>query len=277
MRHVHSLLIIVAAASLVGCGRMSTVAAVDPLVYHQPMTLGSAIVLPAASLPARVALVQVAYDCGPREAGAPGPAPVPGPGARLKIVPTPPSIAVPAIKTFAANVTGVRDAFVLQPEMAASPSFADPSALRQAARRYDADLVVAFSTSESWGSKEHLPVLTVLTLGFAPNVTADADAIARATVLDARTGYVYGSFDVTAESWELATAWNKDDAAQQAREQASSKLVEQLLAEAQEHWPQVMAQAKGLPRNAGVIDPPGLISVDDRAVVTPPGLRYRTR
>ena len=252
--------------TLGGCnGRIASAPAVDPVVFRPPAAVtlqGSQGALPAATLPARIAIAQIAYDCAPHEVAS---------NARLKVVHTPPSVAVPLLKDFVADTREIRDVFLLDPAMMGAASFSDPSHLLAAAQRYGADIVLAFSTSYTSGQRQHVMPLSVLTLGFAPNVTADADAIGRVAILDARTGYVYQQFDVTAESWQLATSWNKDDAQEQASSEAQERVIRRVVEQARKQWPTVAAQLAGRQPLVHIQPPPA------PGTITPPGLRYTTR
>lgn len=87
-----------------------------------------------------------------------------------------------------------------------------PQSYYSAARSMNADILILYQVRS--GRVYHgvtIPLLGVLTLGLFPNEYRQAFATASALILDARTGYLYGTIEMSSSAWRLANGWTGDD------------------------------------------------------------------
>lgn len=208
---------------------------IHPVVFEPDGNAG-----PTAQAPARMAVARVGYPEHYHDAREDGTARV------LSIYETPEEVSANEFAQLPAALDGVRDVLVIQPDMAVHGPVDTPAELRAAARHYRSDLVLAFSVSIDRDTDYHFPILAVLTLGLAPNATAEVDGRAQAVLLDSRTGYIYERFDTTAETWQLANAWSEGEAEDQSQERVERRLLGQLLEQVKERWPGVAEQIGGV-------------------------------
>jgi hypothetical protein len=110
-------------------------------------------------------------------------------------------------------------------------------------------LVYTFDTDFFVG--DSLFPLTVVTLGLSPNKKVRVNTTASAILVDVRTGYVYGSCEVTARKEALASAWTTTDAVDRSRLKTERQAFEKLLAEFESLWEGVRKERKISVANQG--------------------------
>ncbi len=114
--------------------------------------------------------------------------------------------------------------------------------LRQAAARMQADMLLLYTFDTKYDVGDALAPLSVVTLGLSPNQVAKVDTTASALLIDVRTGYIYGSVESTANTEQLANAWTSDAAVDQSRKRTERKAFDDLVAEFEKLWPEVVRQ-----------------------------------
>ena len=122
--------------------------------------------------------------------------------------------------------------------------------LRRAAAKLHADILLAYTFDTSFTIDHHtFSGLDAITLGLLPNNEAKITTTASAAFYDVRTGYVYGLAEATASHNELASAWDEQDAVDDARRKAERKSFDKLVQEAGKSW-------KGIVKRYGSSEPP---------------------
>lgn len=224
-------------ALLCGCSfRNPTVASVDPVVFEVAFREDGAH-RPNVSLPATLAVARVGYaesaNARRVEQGVP-----------LQILRTPDAAGVGPIRDVAEKLDGLRDVWVLQPEMVMGLKADDPRSIRNIARRYNADLLMVYSLSTQKSNTFHWPILSVLTLGWLPNATAEADTTVRAALLDPQSGFVFHRFHAHSRKSQLTNYYVVHQDEDRAADRAEVAAFEQLIVEVEKQWPQVMGNVR---------------------------------
>ncbi|MCC7293608.1 MAG: hypothetical protein IT449_16245 [Phycisphaerales bacterium] len=115
--------------------------------------------------------------------------------------------------------------------------------LRLAAADLKADLLLVYTLDDTFRIDEHdIGALTLISLGIAPTKEAKVTATASAALFDVRTGFVYGLAEGTAHDSQLASAWNSGEAVDTSRLRAERKAFEQMLGEFEKTWAGVIAE-----------------------------------
>jgi hypothetical protein len=102
--------------------------------------------------------------------------------------------------------------------------------LRGAAAALHADILLLYTFDTRITTKENIPYAGLVTLGLFPDRSALATVTASAVLVDVRTGYVYGATSASSDRTQLASAWTRrsamDDALRTAERGALVDLVE---------------------------------------------------
>ncbi|MBX3359165.1 MAG: hypothetical protein KF745_12150 [Phycisphaeraceae bacterium] len=113
--------------------------------------------------------------------------------------------------------------------------------LRAAAADLHADIVFVYTFDTVFGSETVIPALGVFTLGLFPDKEAQVTSTASASLIDTRTGYIYGLAEATAKTTQAANAWTSREAVDQSRRRAEAEAFEKLVGEVETTWRQVAA------------------------------------
>lgn len=118
--------------------------------------------------------------------------------------------------------------------------------LRLAAADLKADMLLVYTLDDTFRIDEHdIGALTLISLGIAPTKQAKVTATASAALFDVRTGFVYGLAEGTAHDNQLASAWNSQEAVDTSRLRAERKAFEQMLGEFERTWTGVLDEHAG--------------------------------
>lgn len=115
-------------------------------------------------------------------------------------------------------------------------SLSSEMALREAAARLHADLLFIYTFQTTNRDEGEYPILALLTLGFAPTISYRVDTTLSGMLVDAKTGYVYGTLETTAKEEGHSTPWSSGSALNKARHKAESKAFAKLIDEAEIFW-----------------------------------------
>lgn len=119
--------------------------------------------------------------------------------------------------------------------------------LRQAAASLHADMLMLYTFDTDFFVGDALRPLTVITLGLSPNKQVRVTTTASAILIDVRTGYVYGSCEITSRKEQLASAWTSGDVVDHSRLKTERQAFDDLLGEFEGLWKSVVAdQQKGM-------------------------------
>lgn len=116
--------------------------------------------------------------------------------------------------------------------------------LRRAAASLHADMLLVYTFDTGFYVGDSLRPLTVVTLGLSPNKGVRVSTTASAILVDVRTGYVYGSCEVTASKEGLASAWTSTDVVDRFRIKTERQAFESLLTEFEGLWEGVRSERK---------------------------------
>lgn len=108
--------------------------------------------------------------------------------------------------------------------------------LVEAAHRAGATLVLICGASGHTADKDHVPPLTLFTLGLSPTQTARAEVVAEGVLLDAATGHVLGAARTEGEAVKLANAWTDDSARDDAMKRAERRALDRLIDGFEPSW-----------------------------------------
>jgi len=130
--------------------------------------------------------------------------------------------------------------------------------LRVAAAKVQADMLLAYTFDTDFRIDGHdIPPLEVITLGLLPNEEAKVTSTASAVIYDVRTGYIYGLGEASATVSELASAWDQQEAVDDAREDAERQAMDKLVTEMTKTWDGIVKQyakpATAEARTGGVV------------------------
>ena len=149
-----------------------------------------------------------------------------------------------------AAMPGVRSLAPIN-RMLLSPEMKDETALRSAAARLRADVLLMYTFDTQFYEKDFAEPLSIVTLGLSPNKRAYVTTTASALLVDARTGYVYGGAETTAKTDQAANAWTSDDAVDDSRRRTERESFGKLVGELEKTWAGVVKQ-HAAPQTAAV-------------------------
>jgi hypothetical protein len=114
--------------------------------------------------------------------------------------------------------------------------------LLAAARNLGADMLLIYTLDSSLEVDHHLPELSFVTLGLAPEGEARSNCTASAVLIDARSGYTYAVAEGSDLSKRLATFWSSDSAGVKATRAAEHRAFKALLMNLCTQWDEVVKQ-----------------------------------
>lgn len=126
--------------------------------------------------------------------------------------------------------------------MVLTPNLQDDYALREAAAKLHADLLLVYTFDAQFKVSDKLAPLTVVTLGLSPNKQARVITTVSAALLDTRNGYVYGTAEATARQSKLTNAWQSDESVDEARRATEAEAFGKLVGELEGMWTGVVAR-----------------------------------
>lgn len=132
-----------------------------------------------------------------------------------------------------AGVTGIN-------RLLLPPNLQGERELRAAAARLQADLLLLYTFETTFHDQNAAKPLSVITLGLSPTRKITAITTVSALLVDTRSGYIHGTFEVTENAKTLSTSWSSADSADAVRREteraAFAKLVDEFVAA----WPRVV-------------------------------------
>jgi hypothetical protein len=114
--------------------------------------------------------------------------------------------------------------------------------LRQAAAELHADLLLVYTLDTTFYDEDMAGILTVVTLGAAPNQHISVTTTASAVLVDTRNGYVYGTAEATQKHDGLTNAWFSDSAVDQDRRNTEAAAFDKLVGELEHTWTGVVKE-----------------------------------
>lgn len=112
--------------------------------------------------------------------------------------------------------------------------------LRAAAARLRADMLFLYTVDTKYWSDDMAKPLSVITLGFSPNVNLHMVTTVSGVLYDVRTGFVYGTVEATEKQDQLTSWWANSDSVDQARLRVERIAFEKMLDEFSSMWVQVV-------------------------------------
>lgn len=119
--------------------------------------------------------------------------------------------------------------------------------LRAAAARLQAELLLIYTFDTSFFDQDAAKPLSVVTLGLSPTRSITAATTVSALLIDTRTGYVRGAFEVTERAKKLGTSWGTKDSADAARRETERAAFVKLVDEFVVAWPRLSAEPEPAP------------------------------
>ena len=119
--------------------------------------------------------------------------------------------------------------------------FTSTRELRQSAAKLKADLLLVYSLDTAFRIENtDLGPMAVVTLGFLPTKNARVTATASAAMFDVRTGFVYGVAEASAVEEQRGTFWSSSEAVDNARQKAETAAFQKLVGEVAKFWDDVL-------------------------------------
>ncbi len=116
--------------------------------------------------------------------------------------------------------------------------------LRQAAQRLHADMLLAYTIDTAFFDHDDARPLSIISLGLSPTVEIRVVTTASALLMDAHTGYLYGTLEST-EQLRQKTSWMTNIDAYDALRLRTERLAfEKMLTEFEQSWPKIVKQYK---------------------------------
>jgi hypothetical protein len=113
--------------------------------------------------------------------------------------------------------------------------------LRQVAAVLRADMLLVYTLDTGFKvENKAIGPLTVISLGVLPTKKAHVTTTASAALLDVRTGFIYGLAEATAIEEQRASVWSTSDAIDSARKQAEAAAFAKLVGEIARFWDDVV-------------------------------------
>lgn len=125
------------------------------------------------------------------------------------------------------------------------PTLTDDYALREAAARVHADLLLVYTFDTTFEVGDQARPLTVVTLGLSPSKQARVATTVSAVLMDTRNGYVYGVAEATERQRKTTNAWQSEEAVDEARRATESAAFEKLVGELETMWAGVVGRYAG--------------------------------
>jgi len=116
------------------------------------------------------------------------------------------------------------------------------ASLRKEARNLGADLVAIYKFNTSTHTNNVSTLLSVATLGAAPTNGHRSVSAVSLLIMDARTGYVYGVEQASAEKRALSTSWGNDGASDHAEFRAEQVAMDEIMKKVPGFWKMLYAK-----------------------------------
>lgn len=104
--------------------------------------------------------------------------------------------------------------------------------IRRAGARVHADIVLVYQLNSARESDSSAPILSLLTLGLAPNYRVESEASVSAILVDVRNGYVYGVWSGADRRNERATGWFAETTAKDSRRASEAAVMDKFISAA---------------------------------------------
>jgi hypothetical protein len=140
-----------------------------------------------------------------------------------------------------ARLPGLSSAGTISPLLLSSRVNGE-SELLGAAARLHADLLLVYTISTTHRKETRAPLLAFLTLGFAPLEKCRVHSTISALLIDAKTSFIYGSIEESAEKDGYASAWGAGSTLENLRRKAEQEAFSKLTTSAGPFWAGVYAK-----------------------------------
>jgi hypothetical protein len=127
-------------------------------------------------------------------------------------------------------------------EMLLPSKLQDDRDLRQAAAQLHADMLLVYTLDTTFYDQDMAGILTLVTLGGAPNQHISVTTTASAVLVDTRNGYVYGTAEATEKHDGLTSAWFTDGAVDNDRRNTEAAAFDKLVGDFATTWTGVVKQ-----------------------------------
>lgn len=118
--------------------------------------------------------------------------------------------------------------------------------LRLGAASLKTDILLLYSLDTRFNvDSTDIGPLALISLGFLPNKKAYVNSTASASLVDVRSGFVYGVAESTAQEDQRATVWSSDEAVDQSRLRAEATAFQGLIGEVEKLWKGVVEEHAG--------------------------------
>lgn len=124
------------------------------------------------------------------------------------------------------------------------PKFNSDRDLRETAARLKADMLLIYTFDTSFHKNDASTSLNVITLGLSPTRRVNVHVTATALLMDTRTGYIYAAFESNEKRDIRTNAWESQQTADRARQDAEKAAFKKLVAEFEKNWPRVIELVK---------------------------------
>ncbi|MEY5027638.1 MAG: hypothetical protein RLZZ244_3166 [Verrucomicrobiota bacterium] len=142
---------------------------------------------------------------------------------------------------FLKSLPEVRSVSILGPVIVPEDEKKSDQAVREAASKVHADMVLALSVDHEISESDVFAPLTLVSLGLLPTQRYEVVATAVATLVDTRTGYVFGTFEKSRVRRRFTIAWGSSDRIEGGIETADRDALRKLLKEVPSFWNGVLA------------------------------------
>ena len=120
--------------------------------------------------------------------------------------------------------------------------------LRAAAAQLKADALLIYTIDTRFRTESaDVGPLQTIALGFLPTRKAVVNATCAFMIVDVRTGFVYGTGEVTATEDQRSNLWGSEQAIEAARLRAERRAFEEGLGEVEELWASILARHASRP------------------------------
>jgi hypothetical protein len=116
--------------------------------------------------------------------------------------------------------------------------------LREAAARLKADMLLLYTFDTSFHENDASVTLKVVSLGLSPTRKLFVHVTASALLIDTRTGFIYGAFEANERRNLTTNAWESQESADRARQDAERAAFKGLAREFERNWPAVVERAR---------------------------------
>lgn len=117
--------------------------------------------------------------------------------------------------------------------------------LREAAAQLHADMLLVYTLDTKFVDEDLASILTLVTLGVAPDRHISVVTTASAVIVDTRNGYLYGTAEATEKRNGLTNVWFSEAAIDGSRRDTETAAFEKLVGELETTWTGVVKQYAG--------------------------------